>query len=290
MNIRSFFGMLVNALINRARRLLVPYLLRRSARTYPKIARNVSRLTKGTLIKHGLARSLWLEAEATRYVAMHTSIPVPAIYDFWTVDDGRACLVMEYKDGETLHHQWRHLSVDQKRTVLRILRSFLDELHALRQPHPRGMIGSVSGGAFFDYRISGQSLYGPFRDEAAYNDWRISTFSFFGERSPSAKLRLQQLRDEMANDHRIIFTHGDITRRNILIRVVGEGANDVSVVAILDWEQAGWRPEYWETAKFMFGNPSTSEWAILGGQEIFHEYGAEVQREDELLLISGPPP
>jgi hypothetical protein len=37
----------------------------------------------------------------------------------------------------------------------------------------------------------------------------------------------------------IISTHGDITRRNILVRVAGEGANDVSVAAILDLE-AGW--------------------------------------------------
>ncbi|KIM86169.1 hypothetical protein PILCRDRAFT_41172, partial [Piloderma croceum F 1598] len=186
------------------------------------------------------------EAEATRYVALHTSIPVPAVYDFWVEDDGRACLIMEYKDGEMLQRQWRHLSMDQKMTVMRVLRGFLDELHNLCQPYPKGSIGSVSGKAFIDLQISGQSLYGPFQDEAAYNDWRISTFSFFGEQHFPTKLRLQQLRDEMPNDHQIIFTHGDITRRNILIRVVGEGANDVCVVAILDWEQAGWRPEYWE--------------------------------------------
>jgi len=82
-------------------------------------------------------------------------------------------------------------------------------------------------------------------------------------------------------------THGDITRRNILIRVDGEDANDVSVVAILDWEQAGWRPEYWETAKFMFGNQNTCEWAILGRQETFPEYGSELEREDELSLLYG---
>jgi hypothetical protein len=94
----------------------------------------------------------------------------------------------------------------------------------------------------------------------------------------------------MPNNHQITFTHGNITRRNILVRVVGEGTNDVSIVAILDWEQAGWRPEYWETAKFMFSNQETSEWAILGRQEIFHGYDLELEREDELSLICGAAP
>jgi aminoglycoside phosphotransferase (APT) family kinase protein len=291
MNVRSFLEPPVNALVNRTRRLLVPYLLRISARTYPKIAPNVTRLTKGTILKRGDAKYLRLEAEATRYVTLHTSIPVPAVYDFWTEEDGRACLIMEYKDGQTLHRHWRHLSVDQKMTVMRDLRGFLDELHNLPQPHPKGMIGSVSGGVFFDCRLSRQQfLCGPFDNEAAYNDWHISTFKFFGDQHSPTKLQLRQLRDEMPNDHQITFTHGDITRGNILIRVDGEGASDVSIVAVLDWEQAGWRPEYWETVKFMFGNQETSEWATLGRQEIFVGYDPELQREDELLLISGVPP
>jgi aminoglycoside phosphotransferase (APT) family kinase protein len=290
MNIHKYLKAFTNAIINHTRRLFVPYLIRRSAQKYPNITSNVIRLTRGSILKRGHAIYLRLEAEATRYVALHTSIPVPTIHDFWTEEDGRACLVMEYKDGQTLHRHWRHLSVDQKMTIMRVLRGFLDELRSLPQPHPKGMIGSVSGGAFFDFRMSGQSLYGPFRDEAAYNDWRISTFGFLGDQHPPTKLRLRQLRDEMRNDHQITFTHGDITRRNILIRVDGEGANDVSVVAILDWEQAGWRPEYWETAKFMFGNQDTCEWAILGRQETFLGYDLELEREDELSLLYGGSP
>jgi hypothetical protein len=181
MDVRSFYGILLNALINRARRLRVPYLLSKSARTYPKIAPNVSRLTKGTIIKRVREKAFRLEAEATRYIALHISIPVSAIYDFWVEYDGRACLMMEYKDGETLQRHWRHLSMDQKMEVMCVLRGILDELHNLCQPYPKGSIGSVSGKAFFDLRISGQSQHEPFRDEVAYNDWRISTFSFFGE-------------------------------------------------------------------------------------------------------------
>jgi hypothetical protein len=119
MDVRSFFGILLNALINRARRLMVPYLLSRSARTYPKIAPNVSRLTKGTIIKRGREKALRLEAEATRYIALRVE------------DDGHGCLVMEYKDGGTLQRQWRDLSMDQKMEVMRVLQGILDGLHNL---------------------------------------------------------------------------------------------------------------------------------------------------------------
>lgn len=38
-------------------------------------------------------------------------------------------------------------------------------------------------------------------------------------------------------NHRIMFTHSDLTPRNILL----DDRNDI--VATLDWEMAGWRPE-----------------------------------------------
>ena len=39
--------------------------------------------------------------------------------------------------------------------------------------------------------------------------------------------------------HRIIFTHGDLKHHNILVQ-------DGHVTGFLDWESAGWYPEYWE--------------------------------------------
>ncbi|EGO05382.1 hypothetical protein SERLA73DRAFT_129315 [Serpula lacrymans var. lacrymans S7.3] len=250
---------------------------------------DVYRLTSSTVVKKGKADRLRLEAEASRFVALHTSIPVPAIYDFWEEGDGNAYLVMEYKEGEILQRKWRQLSPDQKMTVMRTLRRFVEELRVIPQPAPRGWIGSVSKGALYDYRISSQSAHGPFQNEDAYNDWRISTFSWFGTEHSPTGVRLQQLREEMPNDHRITFTHADITRRNILVSVTGEGADDVTITALLDWEQAGWRPEFWEAAKFMFGVDPTNDWIVLGRQEVVPGYDLELAREDELLFISGPP-
>lgn len=49
------------------------------------------------------------------------------------------------------------------------------------------------------------------------------------------------LRKMLRDDHSIVFTHGDLNMLNILVR-------DGRIVALLDWESAGFYPEYWEYA------------------------------------------
>ena len=44
------------------------------------------------------------------------------------------------------------------------------------------------------------------------------------------------------NHDRIVLTHGDLVPRNILVK-------NGRIVGIIDWEMAGFYPEYWEYAK-----------------------------------------
>jgi thiamine kinase-like enzyme len=44
------------------------------------------------------------------------------------------------------------------------------------------------------------------------------------------------------HQHRILLTHGDISPRNIMVR-------NGHIAAIIDWQYAGWYPEYWEFTK-----------------------------------------
>ncbi|KAJ3517833.1 hypothetical protein NLJ89_g257 [Agrocybe chaxingu] len=170
---------------------------------------------------------------------------------------------MDYIPGETLARAWKRITPEQRRTVMRILGGYVRQLRTIRQPPmpPRlgqsGWVGSANGNKGYDMRITPSKTWGPFRNEREYNDWRISTFSLFGDTSEKVGLRLRQIREEMLDDHRICFTHGDINRRNVLVRVDGEGPEDIAVVGLLDWEQAGWRPEYWEKAKLFYVTGST---------------------------------
>ena len=48
-----------------------------------------------------------------------------------------------------------------------------------------------------------------------------------------------------AHEHEIVFTQGDLRPDNIMVK---KGR----VTAIIDWEMAGWYPDYWEFAKAFF--------------------------------------
>ncbi|KAJ6451473.1 hypothetical protein C8R47DRAFT_1170049, partial [Mycena vitilis] len=229
-----------------------------------------------------------LEAEATRYASLHCpSIPIPRVHDFWVESDTSARLVMDFVEGERLQTGWKRITEAQKLNLMRILRLHIKEMRSVPQPNGSGWIGSVSGGPCYDVCAFGDKLYGPFPNEPAYNDWRISTFSSFGDIHAPTAARLKELRAEMPDSHRITFTHGDLTDRNILIRISGDGPDDVSVAAIIDWAQAGWRPEYWEKMKYLYN--SGESWRQMADQMLFPGHKAEIDRELELLSIQGAP-
>jgi thiamine kinase-like enzyme len=48
------------------------------------------------------------------------------------------------------------------------------------------------------------------------------------------------------------FTHSVIAPRNILIK-------DGKIAAIVDWESAGWYPEYWEYNRWAVSNYTSSQ-------------------------------
>lgn len=53
--------------------------------------------------------------------------------------------------------------------------------------------------------------------------------------------------------HAIRFTHADIAPRNIMVE-------NGRITGIIDWEEAGWYPEYWEYIKAMYA--VGGDWAI----------------------------
>jgi serine/threonine protein kinase len=79
--------------------------------------------------------------------------------------------------------------------------------------------------------------------------------------------------------HRIVFTHGDLKPHNILVDDKGH------LSGFLDWESAGWHPEYWEFATPMrFGRHIW--WyhvaSILGGDQ----YPAELECDNAMHRLS----
>ncbi|KAI1946166.1 hypothetical protein LOZ53_002619 [Ophidiomyces ophidiicola] len=63
-----------------------------------------------------------------------------------------------------------------------------------------------------------------------------------------------------AEIHEIRFTHGDLSPRNILADDSGH------IAAIVDWEWAGWFPEYWDVARIFLDMPGKKKMPNYGEQ------------------------
>lgn len=91
----------------------------------------------------------------------------------------------------------------------------------------------------------------------------------------------------MREDNHILFTHRELSQENILVRRIND--TEFAIVAILDWERAGWRPEYWEALKFVFGGTGRKGWLEPGYEQNFKtRYRDDIDREfRELQGLSG---
>ncbi|TFK73805.1 hypothetical protein BDN72DRAFT_834148 [Pluteus cervinus] len=285
----SILSYLWNLICNQARRLFLPYLLRRSHK-YPKLngGPNVQRLTDSIVLKSNQYDLLCTEAAAIRFVARNTSIPVPEIFDIWQPRGRKyACMAMSFMEGETLARVWKRLTGEQRIAVLGQLSGYIRQLRALSPPRA-GWIGNVGFQRIYDRLYGTRGPGGPFQSEAEFNDSHVSVYTHWGSDNPEIALKLVAIRRAMRDDHQICFTHGDLFNRNILVSVDGPEPEDVKITAILDWEQAGWRPEYWEAVKLAWVNGSSWEYTKMARELVVPGYDEEIRTTFDLSYIVGP--
>ncbi|KAE9400977.1 kinase-like protein, partial [Gymnopus androsaceus JB14] len=273
-------------LTNRFRRLIFPILYKRSVKLR---GGSVYHLTARTVVKVGVLEDLAREAEATQYVSERTNLPVPRVYDLFTRREGKqetSYLIMSYMSGIMLQRHWRNLTSAQHESVMRQVKDMISALCLLPQPQPGKWIGTVSRGPFNDRLVGRNDLYGPFQTEEQFNDFRMEYFNQPPWRDiPKVMAQVADIGRRMPVDSDIVFTHGDINQRNILIDVKGDGPEDVKITALVDWEQAGWRPAYWEKLKIQYQSgvgPRWEKWT-----EMVEGYDEDLDRETEMALVIG---
>lgn len=229
----------------------------------------------GFVLKIGDA-SVGAEADTLRFIREYTSIPVPRVYAADRAFGRTYCLMEEVKGAEELHFVWRELSAKHRGLVLDQLRDVIRQLRSLRPPPCvlSGAICSLYNEATRDSRIASAPPLGPFPNEAAFNDRLIKASELFlGDDI------LSDIRPRMREDHRIVFTHGDLAPRNIMVR-------GHRIVAILDWEESGWYPEHWELVKALWypGLPDGKdpEWNEGMKDIVGREYEKDYDTDHEL--------
>ncbi|MCJ1386464.1 hypothetical protein MMC17_009590 [Xylographa soralifera] len=208
-------------------------------------------------IKFGDSVSL-AEANTLRFIAKHTSIPVPKVHHAFT-HRGKTYILMERICGKTIAERWRSLSDTSKASIFKQLKRMIEELQSI--PSKTAGVCSLDGGPIHDCRLPQTSSWGPFntvydfhlalRNDVTFKSLQAQTHS---SPSPAAISDMQEL---VAFHESVIrppvLTHGDLSSFNILLR-------DDKVVGIIDWETAGWLPYYWEYTTAWHVNPQNLFW------------------------------
>ncbi|KAK7431651.1 hypothetical protein QQZ08_001870 [Neonectria magnoliae] len=182
------------------------------------------------------------EALALRFMKEHTTIPVPEV-----ISSDWDCITMEYIEGQTLKEAWPSLTPDQRSDILAQLRGYMAQMRAL---------GGICLG-----RLDGQGVVvpsmmtrsgGPFGSLVDFHNWLVRP----PKRTEAHTMYWHQITTQLGADYPIVFTHGDIAARNVMVR-------DGRIVALLDWEWAGWYPEYWDYV-FALRGMDKVDWETLG--------------------------
>jgi len=191
------------------------------------------------------------QAESTSFVALNTTIPVPTIVNASTYD-GEDYIFMTRVRGTPLSECIRSFSEKELDTIAMELRGYLDQLRNLciEEFEESKFIGSLGRGECMDKIFrAGTRHPGPFNTELEMYENicdRWLDLRSWGNNKPDNYIHILRRMYQENSHHAIKFTHGDLSPCNILVE-------NGHVTGILDWEEAGWYPEYWEYIKAMQG-------------------------------------
>ncbi|PYI13133.1 kinase-like protein [Aspergillus violaceofuscus CBS 115571] len=182
-----------------------------------------------------------LEEVLAMQVARAAGLPVPRVISYGDHPDtphAPVSILMTRMPGAELGQAYETLSSESKESVLKELKGYLQVMRAW--PNPWGSrICSLEGTAIRSVRIPNH-LAGPFESEEEFNKYLIQPAwagGFPSEEEFNHALQVARGIEEMP--HRIVFSHGDLKHHNILVK-------NGKVTALLDWESAGWYPDYWD--------------------------------------------
>lgn len=213
-------------------------------------ARRVVGLGNDIVVKYGPNIDV-KEAETISFISQNTTIPVPKILGAYT-HDSKGYIVMSRIRGTPLSDSLHSLSSSEYDSIAADMKTYLDQLRGLtiEKFEKSSFIGSIGGGECKDKIFcSGSDKRGPFTTESEmYSNIceRLCDLRSWGNPKPDHSMHfIRRMYSENSN-HAIRFTHGDLSPGNIMIE-------NGHVVGILDWQEAGWYPEYWEYVNTMQG-------------------------------------
>ncbi|EEQ28072.1 putative arabinan endo-1,5-alpha-L-arabinosidase [Microsporum canis] len=164
-------------------------------------------------------------------------IPVPSTYGVIRFKPFTAYF-MSYIPSMTLAEAWPSLNHEGKTSVQEQLEEIFSKLRTLRKDdgYP---LGGVGGEGVKEARVGNSAQEKTINTAASFVDLQFSLSEFL------SKSYIQFIRTlQPPPPTGSVFTHGDVRKDNIMVDI-GDN-NTCTVTAIIDWEDAGFYPDYFE--------------------------------------------
>ncbi|KAH6634447.1 kinase-like domain-containing protein [Chaetomium sp. MPI-SDFR-AT-0129] len=195
------------------------------------------------------------EGENMLFIERYTNVPIPAVYAiFHDEKTGFNFIIQEYIRGRLLRSVWGKLASKEKQAIVSQLRRDMDEVRNLPSPgYYGGIWRQQNRNPLFNQIVWREAviqhpepnLVKPMATEQEWADTMASCVRASVKNLPDNwnERRLAILRQHyrrVFSGHPPVFSHGDFSPSNIILREDGKGA------VIIDWQYAGWYPSCWE--------------------------------------------
>ncbi|KAK4544874.1 hypothetical protein LTR36_003778 [Oleoguttula mirabilis] len=193
---------------------------------------------------------------ALRQAFPQGEVPVPEVFG-WRRHEGQNFIYMSLIHGPTLREAWSSLTEGDKQSISVGLSGIVWSLQQITHDSPGMLIGSINGGSVQDRYFKLDYEEGPFLTVRSFNDWLLAAATRQRPGPEGIKTFDGSYRDYLPDDGSVYFAHGDLTLGNIIL---SGNPGAMKIEAIIDWEQAGFYPEYWEWSKLLYGVEYSHEW------------------------------
>ncbi|KAF8846543.1 hypothetical protein BDZ45DRAFT_710027 [Acephala macrosclerotiorum] len=180
-------------------------------------------------------------------------------------------------DPDGFRNEFNALQMVRRHTSFTLLDKDDAEFVAQMQDYPT-QVQAIPRAVSPEYAIC-DTLGRPCRDRRIYNANPVEPFV-----NKAAFSQVLRNPDEPSRrEHKVVFTHVDLNSRNILVNQVIrlDGTQGWTVTGIVDWENSGYYPKYWDYTKVLFeGFRYTQGWRDFM-HEIFKPFG-DLSKEFEV--------
>ena len=185
-----------------------------------------------------------------KLVREYTNIPVPK--PVWSkYRDGYGEILMTFIPGIPLDTCWDRLNDSTKERLCRKIWEMVEQLRQIPKPEhlKESFLCYTDGTCSKDVLIAElEDPPRPLTDNEAVRERICQRYYHFNGR----RYTIDEMYNMLPHSDASVFTHADLATRNIMV-----DENTYQITGVIDWERAGWYPDYWEYANIW--KPSEDE-------------------------------